>query len=80
MHIQLRWKFRPISEPELVKLIWFAGDSSLVSPVYGYYDQTWIKIKKENLGKSSALSHHAPSQPGTTPSHPELKLASKDFK
>ena len=38
---------------DLGELIGLAGDSVMLSTVYGYYEQTWIQMKKEDLAESS---------------------------
>ena len=55
--------YLPINENNLVELIWLAVDLVMDSLVYayGYYKQTWIQVKKDDLADSivsSLLSEH----------------------
>ena len=45
-------RYRPINKLELAELIWLASDSLMLSPVYGYYKQTSIPMKKSVRAKS----------------------------
>ena len=45
-----------IGQFEFSKIIGFAVDCLVLSPVYGYYEQTWIQKKKDDLADSSVLS------------------------
>ena len=42
--------YQPINGLELAELLSFADNRSMLSPVQGYYEQTWIQMKKDAIG------------------------------